>query len=177
MNKSDETLSDVMHITSQNPNLCYQCGKCSAGCPLRSYMDIPPNQVIRLFQLKEYDKVLQSKTIWLCAGCMTCSSRCPKNYDLAKFMDALREISLKKGIKPADKNIFKFHESFINQIKRFGRSFELGLMIEYKLRSQQLFQDVDMAPTTILKGKLNFIPHIIRNKPQIDKIFKKAEEK
>jgi heterodisulfide reductase subunit C2 len=177
MNKSDDIIEEVIGITSQNPNLCYQCGKCSAGCPLRSYMDISPNQVIRLFQLEQYDKALKSKTIWLCAGCMTCTSRCPKNFDTAKFMDALREISLRKGIEPTDKDAYKFHQTFIKQVKKFGRSFELGLIMEYKIKSGNYFQDVMLGPKMFFNGKINLFPHQIINKPQIEKIFKHLGEK
>ncbi|MCX6165602.1 MAG: 4Fe-4S dicluster domain-containing protein, partial [Ignavibacteriae bacterium] len=63
------TLSDdITDITSQNPELCYQCGKCSAGCPLRNYMEDAPNVIVRYIQLGLYEKALNSATIWLCAG-------------------------------------------------------------------------------------------------------------
>ena len=77
---------------------CYQCGKCSAGCPSISEMDISPCEIIRLVQLGQEKEVLDSKTIWICASCFTCVTRCPKGVDLAKVMEALRQITLRKNV-------------------------------------------------------------------------------
>ncbi len=86
----------VKDISGQNLMACNQCGKCSAGCPVAFAMDMLPNQVIRLAQLGQ-EEVLKSRTIWLCASCLTCASRCPKGVDLSKVMDALRLIVLRSG--------------------------------------------------------------------------------
>ncbi len=86
----------IEEISGQNVMACYQCGKCSAGCPMASLMDLLPNQIIRLVQLGQIDDVIGSKTIWLCASCFTCSSRCPKGVDLARVMEALRLLLLRK---------------------------------------------------------------------------------
>ena len=122
---SQHTKSEIEEIMGQSPNLCYQCGKCSAGCPIREYMDVSPNQVVRLVQLGLLEEALKTKTIWLCAGCLTCTTRCPKEFELAKFMDAMREIAMRHGIKPTEKNLLRFHKSFLRQIKNTGRAFEL----------------------------------------------------
>lgn len=164
----------IEKITSQNPSQCYQCGKCSAGCPVRDFLTEPPNRIVRLVQLGLHKQALESSTIWMCAGCLTCSSRCPKNFDLAKFMDALRQISIEDNIKPADPKVQKFHKSFLNQIKRYGRSYELGLLIDYKLATGDLLQDIDAAPSAILKGKISFIPHTIKNKNAVNKLINKV---
>ena len=90
-------IKKVEDISGQNLLACYQCGKCSAGCPMISLMDLLPNQIIRLIQLGQFNDVLNSKTIWLCASCFSCSARCPKGVDLAKVMEALRLLLLRKS--------------------------------------------------------------------------------
>ncbi|NMA14706.1 MAG: heterodisulfide reductase subunit C, partial [Clostridia bacterium] len=54
---------------------CYQCGKCSAGCPVAFAMDKTPRQIIRLLQLGLLEEALATRTIWLCATCQTCVTR------------------------------------------------------------------------------------------------------
>jgi len=95
----------VKEISGEDIFLCYQCGLCSAGCPIAFAMDLLPNQIIRLVQLGLEEDITKSKTIWLCASCLTCSVRCPRGLDVAKVMEALRLISLRKNIdyvKPAE---------------------------------------------------------------------------
>lgn len=88
----------VEELSGQKLLKCYQCGKCSAGCPVVEAMDILPNQIIRLAQLGSEKELLNSKTIWLCASCVICTSRCPKGIDIAMIMEALRVIVLRKGL-------------------------------------------------------------------------------
>ena len=172
------TIADeITEKTFQDVSLCYQCGKCSAGGPIRFYMDIAPNKVVRLIQLGLYDEALKSSTPWLCAGCLTCSARCPNNFDLAKFMDAVREIALEKGVEVKEKDILSFHEAFLDQIKMHGRSYEVGLVAEYKMKTLNLLQDVDSAPGMFFKGKLGIMPHNIEDKKSVRDIFKKTSKK
>jgi heterodisulfide reductase subunit C len=101
-------IKKIEDISGQNVLACYQCGKCSAGCPMVSLMDLLPNQIIRLVQLGQVSDVLNSKTIWLCASCFTCTSRCPKGVDLAKVMEALRLLLLRKStnyVEPSELDI------------------------------------------------------------------------
>jgi heterodisulfide reductase subunit C len=101
-------IKKVEDISGQNVLACYQCGKCSAGCPMVSLMDLLPNQIIRLVQLGQIGDVLNSKTIWLCASCFTCTTRCPTGVDLAKVMEALRLLLLRKStnyVEPSELDI------------------------------------------------------------------------
>jgi heterodisulfide reductase subunit C len=91
-----EFVKKVEELSGQNLLACYQCGKCSAGCPAVSEMDILPNQIIRFAQLGLKDELLASKSIWVCATCLTCNSRCPKGINIAEVFEALRQILLRK---------------------------------------------------------------------------------
>jgi len=87
----------VEELSGENVYACYQCGRCSAGCPVAFEMDILPNQVIRLVQMGLEEEVVRSKTLFLCASCFTCQSRCPKGIDMARVMEAVRHILDPKG--------------------------------------------------------------------------------
>jgi heterodisulfide reductase subunit C len=92
----DPFVLKVEELSGQSLLACYQCGKCSAGCPAVSQMDILPNQVIRYAQLGLKDELLDSKSIWVCASCISCNSRCPKGIKIVEVMEALRQILLRK---------------------------------------------------------------------------------
>lgn len=86
----------VEKLSGENLYACYQCGKCAAGCLFADHMDLLPNQVLRLVQLSD-EGVLSSRAPWVCASCLACAVRCPKGVDIAKVMEALRLVSLRKG--------------------------------------------------------------------------------
>ncbi|AGA89119.1 hypothetical protein Thimo_0247 [Thioflavicoccus mobilis 8321] len=85
----------VQRLADQNLLACYQCGKCSAGCPMAAYMDIPPAQMIRLAQLGMEQELLDSEAIWLCVSCMTCNTRCPKGVRIAELIESMRQVKLR----------------------------------------------------------------------------------
>ena len=90
--KENSFLSEVNQASGETIQACFQCQKCSAGCPVAYAMDILPNQMLRHIQYGHRERVLSSKTIWICASCYTCSVRCPNNIDIAKIMDTLRNL-------------------------------------------------------------------------------------
>ena len=95
-NIKDPFVIKVQELSGQNLLACYQCGKCSAGCPAVSQMDILPNQIIRLAQLGFKDELLGSRAIWICESCFMCNARCPKGINIAEVIEALRQILLRK---------------------------------------------------------------------------------
>ncbi len=146
----------------QNVFLCYQCVKCSSGCPLVEHMDLMPNQVMRSVQLGD-DRVLESKTIWLCAACQTCTTRCPQGLDIAGIMDALRIEAKRRGLPPVIPEIDKFSRLFLLNIGLLGRLYEVGLMGGMNLVTGQLMKDMGMGLEMIKRGKLRFIPSFTRS--------------
>ncbi len=92
----------VARISGEDFSLCYQCGNCTAGCPVAFAMDIPPHQVVRLLQLGQEERLRQATTMWLCLSCLQCYSRCPKGVDISRIMEALRQVSLRRGEDPVE---------------------------------------------------------------------------
>lgn len=88
----------VAEISGENLSLCYQCGTCSASCPMSFAMDLLPRQIMRLVQLGLEENIANSNTIWLCASCLNCTVRCPRGVDLSRVMEALRLITLRKNV-------------------------------------------------------------------------------
>jgi len=99
-----DILDKVARISGVDVFACYQCGRCSGDCPSINLMDIMPNQAIRFLQLGEVERLLSSKTIWVCASCFTCTSRCPKGIDIARTLEALRQVCLRKNVDNLDLN-------------------------------------------------------------------------
>ena len=149
---------------------CYQCGKCSNGCPVTFAMDYLPHQLIRMLQLGLTEEVLGSKTIWVCASCETCYTRCPNEIEISKLMDDLKQEVLKQGRKPDQEAVVRFHEVFLNNIKRFGRINETFLMGVYQMRSSWsdlkksqidfsgLFKNMGLGLSMLKRGRLSLFP-------------------
>jgi heterodisulfide reductase subunit C len=129
-----------------------------------------PHDVMRLVLLDARERLLSSEAIWLCLTCETCVARCPNECDPARVIDALREQALAES-RPVPKAVAAFHNAFLDQVRFGGRMFELGLMVEYKLRTGSLLQDVAAAPGTVARGKLRFVPRPIRGVREVRRIF------
>lgn len=155
---------------------CYQCGKCTAGCPMVNDMDHTPNKIIRMVQLGMEKEALSGNTIWLCASCITCSVRCPREIELAEVMDVLRRMAYRKNILPKNnKNIPLFNKIFLKNIEIFGRSYELGLIGALNTLSGKFFKDFSVAPKMFLKSKIGIFPKIISSARKIFKNSRKLE--
>jgi heterodisulfide reductase subunit C len=95
--KKGDLVKEVEELCGENLFGCYQCGTCSAGCPFVDDMDLSPDEIIRYIIL-DRKEVLNSKTIWLCSACFICAERCPRDINITKIMEALRQIVLRKKI-------------------------------------------------------------------------------
>ena len=142
----------------QNVYLCYQCIKCTSGCPLSNFFDWQPNQIMRAIQFGQEDIALESQTPWLCAACQTCTTRCPQNLDINAIMEFLTREAGERGIEPQVPEVGIFNEAFMREVKLWGRSYELGVMGEMKLRTGDLLGDLDLGMRMLPKGKLAILP-------------------
>ncbi|MFC2056502.1 4Fe-4S dicluster domain-containing protein [Chloroflexota bacterium] len=176
----DNTFSRKITEEVKNLSRCYQCSMCSDGCPVAYAMDYYPNQVIHMVRLGLKDKVLQSRAIWICASCETCATRCPNEIDIVGLMDALRNESIKGDYKNTAKNIAKFHEVFIDEIRKKGRVDEAWLLMNYELRTRDFLSFAKFREEAILgldmfrKGKIKLPSWKKHSQKEVSRIFKKV---
>ncbi len=170
----------VFKMSGQDVRKCYQCGKCSAGCSVHIFngMDVSPNRVMRMIQLGMEQEVLNTRSIWACVLCSTCTARCPRDIDIPRVMDALRIEAKKRGITQKFKNANVFHDVFMNSIIKYGRVYELGLFIGLKLKqSGNLFADLEMGVPALINAatRLPKFPPKVKNPDEIRKIVENCK--
>ena len=165
----------VVDDLGENVYLCYQCIKCTSGCPVAEFFDWQPNQIMRALQLGQEDIALHSQTPWLCASCQTCTTRCPQGLDITAIMEFLTRESLARDIKPAIPEVNIFNEAFMREVRLWGRSYEVGLMAEMKLRTRHFTEDMDLGQKMLLKRKLPFLPHRVRSPRKVRPVPGAAE--
>jgi heterodisulfide reductase subunit C2 len=172
--------NEIEKLSGEKVSTCYQCEKCSNGCPMTFAMDILPHRVMHSLQLGLTDEVLGSDTIWVCASCETCSARCPNEIDIAHVMDTLRQQSVRRGVKKSQQQAPLFHRSFLNSVKRFGRMHEMSMAVEYTLRNEGLSglaKQGAFGLKMMRKGKMKLIPGRMRAGSEVDTIFRTAGRK
>lgn len=177
-----ETTTSIEQLARTDVSLCYQCGKCSAGCPMGDHMDVLPNQLIRLVQLGRTDKAMSAQSIWMCVSCQTCTTRCPKSVDCAAVMDALREMSAATGTSArAQGRTVVFQQAFLDNIRRNGRLNELELVAWFKTRAfardfnvPMLFKDALLGPKMMQRGKFHLKGEKVRDRDVVSRIFDKC---
>jgi len=158
---------------------CYQCGKCTAGCPVAEDMDIMPNRILLLVQTGDLSTALQSSAIWHCVSCQTCSTRCPQSVDIAAVMDILREMAARKGMAPRQlKRVLAFQRAFLDNIRRNGRIDEMELVAQFKTMAflkdfniPLLMKDALLGPKLLRRGKLHLRGEKVRDRAVVRRIF------
>ncbi|MFA4966054.1 MAG: 4Fe-4S dicluster domain-containing protein [Thermoleophilia bacterium] len=175
MSSSSRTFSaEILATTGINAATCYQCGKCSAGCPMASESDLRPHNIMRLVIQGRREQALADETIWLCLTCETCSARCPNGCDPARVIDAVRELSLEEGSATQPRRIAAFHRAFLSRIRATGRLHEVGMVVDYKLRSGDFMSDVTNAPAMLTRGKLSLRAERIDGVDEMKRMFAKC---
>ena len=152
---------------------CYQCGKCTAGCPLAEGMDLMPREVIRYLQLGAIDVVLNAKTPWICAQCVVCSSRCPQNVDICSTMRAVRQASKRAGKRPV-READVFDDEFIANVRAHGVSNEQYLAAAYNMKSGHFMQDAGNAVRMLQREMVGIAMHNIEGRDEVAALIDRA---
>ncbi len=167
----DATFAEqVARESGQNLRRCYQCGNCTAGCPYTFVYDIPVSQIMRLVQAGQKARVLGCHSLWLCATCESCTTRCPNSIDVARVMDVLRHMARREGYAP-ERGVKAFWDCFLDSVRKHGRVFEVGLLANYVARTGRFWTDIELAPRIVPKGKLSLKAHDIKGRHEVEKIF------
>jgi heterodisulfide reductase subunit C len=150
---------------------CMQCGTCTGSCPAASQMDLTPRQVMMALQVGLEDDAIGCQAIWDCAACYMCTARCPRDIPISDVMCRLRTLALDRGL--AGPRETAFVDGFLGNIQRYGRQYEPELMVRYSLRNNPfgLLKMIPFALRMIQKGKIEFLPHRINGRDQLQRIF------
>jgi heterodisulfide reductase subunit C2 len=165
----------LLQVSGASPMSCYQCQKCTSGCPVASRADLKPHEVVRLMQMGQWETVLSSRFIWECTSCHTCATRCPQEVDIASINDALKIRSRASAKVIPDTAVPVLNEIFLGAIRNRGRIHELSLMAAFKLRTMRLFADFDKLPMMLLKRKLPFIGSRVGQRREREALFDRAQ--
>jgi heterodisulfide reductase subunit C len=171
-----ELLRAVQEKADVNLNACYQCKKCSIGCPVADQTESPPSEIIRRLQLGAGEELLQTDLIWTCLSCETCYARCPNQINFTAVIDALKSLAVEKGVANPEGDAPLFNRLFLNTVKAYGRAYDLQAIAMYKLGTGNLKQDMDKFPTMLKKGKMAILPPSGADKGKVKRIFKKAAQ-
>ncbi len=165
-------LKAVEKESGEQISSCYQCYRCTNGCPVVSDMDIMPHRAMRYVMLGDKEKVLRSKTIWTCLQCYTCSVRCPNDIHIGHVFDTLRKVAVRERM-AKDKDVWMFDELFVDSVRKHGRLYELEAMRRYMLQKRDLFSNTRVGMDMMKKGRINILPHNIKDKKGMKEIYER----
>jgi heterodisulfide reductase subunit C len=174
----DAFLAEVARIPGgSRVNHCIQCGTCTASCPVSSAMDLMPREVIAMFRAGAMEEILHSRTIWVCASCYQCTQRCPADIQVTALMYALKRIAIERGMFPKRFPVHVMSETFTNEVKKYGRNHETGLLLRYFLRTKPLglLRRSGSGLAMLRKGRLRLRPSRIKDTEGLRKIIARAE--
>ncbi len=176
-------LEEVEARSGQKVQECYQCSKCSGGCPFSGIMDYAPNSILEMIVYGMKDQLLASKSIQMCIQCGTCGAQCPTGFEMYEVMNVLREMGKEEGYKTNEKKIPKMNSIFLGEVRNNGRMHEVNLMVKNMLSQGQLVKDVatliPIGPSMFLKGIMgvgDVFPHKIQGQAHVAKIFENVEK-
>ena len=171
---TNEKLSALLLKADVRQYECYQCGKCTGGCPMAHAMDLKPRGVMRCAQVGSLERILKSNTIWLCTGCHTCVERCPHDVNIPSLIEEARYLASDMGYERRDSKVL--NEVFISNLKMFGRNHEMLLAGLYNMIAFKPFQDMSSVPHMLTNDLVGVKPHETKNSESIKKMIERAEK-
>jgi len=170
-------LRRVAEMTGVDLSVCYQCKRCTSGCPVSKLTQSGPAEMMRRLHLNAGDELLDNDILWTCVSCETCSSRCPMGIDVAAVMDALRTLAREKHAARQKGNVPLFNRAFLKTVEVFGRSYDIAMITAYKLGTGKLMADTEKFPAMLRKRKIALLPPLGGDRKATRRIFKKARQR
>jgi heterodisulfide reductase subunit C len=164
----------VKEISGVDLSACYQCKKCTSGCPVAALVKEPPSEMVRRLQLGDDEGLLERGLVWTCLACETCYARCPMGINLAAVMDALRALAVENRAGKPVGNAPLFNRAFLSSVKTFGRAYDLSSIVTYKLGTGNLMQDTDKFPQMLKKGKMALLPSTGADTKTVKRVFERT---
>lgn len=85
-------------VGNQAPGYCYECMKCTSGCPAAKLQpEFRPHQIIGATRLGFRDQLLDLKAIWNCTTCNYCVEICPQDVSPTDVIRSIRRIAVGSG--------------------------------------------------------------------------------
>jgi len=156
--------------------LCYQCKKCTSGCPLADAMDFRPHQVVRLARLGATERLLTSEAIWTCVGCYLCTARCPQGVPVAELMYALKGLALRRGLTPRKAPLPAFLRAFESTVEHYGRNHELTMLRHYFMSTDPMaaLRRGSMGLKLFRQGRLPLLGEKVRGRRKVRAMLRRA---
>jgi heterodisulfide reductase subunit C2 len=152
-------------------DLCLQCKRCASGCPVSVHAESSPSEIIKHLQMGAGEELLENEFIWMCAGCGTCLSRCPMKIDSSALMDSLKVLAEKMKAEKPKGNMPLMNRILLGTMKYFGRTYDMGAMVLYKIGTSTYMKDTDKVPAILRKGKIALLPPRGADRRTVKRIF------
>jgi heterodisulfide reductase subunit C2 len=166
----------VEEMSGVDLSLCYQCKKCTSGCPVAKMTDSAPAEIVRRLHLGAGNELLDSDLVWMCLSCETCYGRCPMKINIAAVIDALRALAVDRKAATPRGNMPLMNSMFLKTVEAFGRTYDLGMIMAYKLGSGSIMNDTEKFPSMLSKGKMGILPPSGADKSVVKRVFRKARQ-
>jgi heterodisulfide reductase subunit C len=156
---------------------CLQCGTCTGSCPVSYAMDIPPRKLIALFRAGQIEEILRSRTLWICASCYMCTTRCPQAIKITDLLYALKRTAIDTGLYPERFPVYLLSKNFVRIVNHFGRNQEMLLLLFYYLRRNPLglLKMLPLGIAMMRRGRISLFPKKIKGVGAIRTILRASK--
>ncbi|MCX6143812.1 MAG: 4Fe-4S dicluster domain-containing protein [Ignavibacteriales bacterium] len=157
---------------------CIQCGTCTGSCPVSYAMDISPRQLIALFRAGELETIMRSRSIWICASCYACTTRCPSGIKITDVIYALKRTVMEKEYESKAPQVQVLAKLFVDNLMSYGRLHEGTLIRKYYMKTGifKLFGFIPLVKKMLETKRLALFPKKIKEHKSLSRIIKKAQE-